>query len=106
MCAPGSKPTTTRAWQHVRTGACLCAGMAASTAAWLAGSQLRVWNCLFFTLADLKGVWFLGAAGRWVVLPLGRLAPLLPRLGKQAARLLPLSLQARPESFDMHGAVM
>ena len=62
------------------------AGMAASTAAWLAGTQLRAWNCGIFTLAELKGLWFLGAAGRWVILPLGHLSPILNGAWKLAGQ--------------------
>ena len=76
------------------------AGVAASTAAWLAGTQLRAWNCGIFTLAELKGLWFLGAAGRWVILPLGHLSPILNgawRLAGQPLKAvmphIPLGLQ-------------
>ena len=74
------------------------AGVAASTAAWLAGTQLRAWDCCFFTLAELKGIWILGAAGRWIVLPLGHLSPVVRGLWRLAvqpisALALPLGLQ-------------
>ena len=84
--------------QHADMSTAL-AGMAASTAAWLAGTQLRAWDCCFFTLAELKGIWFLGAAGRWMVLPVGHLSPVWKALWRLAVQ--PLSALALPAGLQV-----